>query len=97
MIQIDCFDDLNNIKFKFYYIADGTTGSDGTLTIPNITGSKHLYLLRTTYPDNIGSSFGVVNIYSINESIIILRFRTLKDGSANANKHIDMTVLFAYY
>lgn len=86
---------MSGVKFKLSYV-DATTGSDGTLTIPNPTGKNYVYLLKSTYRDNVGSSFGVINIDSTSESSIVLRFRTLKDGSANANMHIAMTFVFAY-
>lgn len=87
---------LGNVKFTRCYI-NGTTASDGTLTVANPTGASNVYLLRNTYADDVGSSFGVINIEAVDNYSIRLRFRTLKDGSVNANTNVNMTLILAYH
>ena len=86
---------LDGLKFIRCHAA-GTTASDGTLTIANPAGASYVYLLRNTYDDNVVSSFGVINIEYVDVSSIKLRFRTLKDGSANANANVSVTLILAY-
>ena len=76
---------------------NGTTDQYGMLQVPNTSGSTNMVLLRNTYNDNVGASFGVVNLEGYNSSMLSFRFRTLKDGSVNANVRVNFELVMASF
>jgi hypothetical protein len=77
-------------------LVTGTTDQYGTLQVPNPFGRTSLFLLRNTYNDGVGSSFGVINLEGQGTDALTFRFRTLKDGTPIMNTLINSGVVMAY-
>lgn len=80
----------------FALVINGTTNQYGILTVSNPVNSSSVFLLRNTWSDDVNGSFGVINVEGTSASEITLRFRTLSDGTVNANKQVLTTLIFAY-
>lgn len=88
-------DKFGGVKLAVIEI-DGQTNQYGNYGVQNDLGTTSVYLLSNTFVDGVSGSFGVINIESVNAQTITFKFRTLKDGSADANKSILVNLVVAF-
>lgn len=74
-------------------VLDGTTASNGILTIDLPAGATNLHLIEPTFVDNY--QIIVIGVELITATTASLRFRNL-DGTAYGGKTVSMRKLFWY-